>query len=126
MAIVSMSYAEMNPKSADQITYENTESGLEATNVQDAIDEVNAARIYIKTFPQVTINSSTTTSARIDTALGGYTTIGYRIQNASQLAMEAVKVGKDGNLYVIYTGQTALVADVYVYYVKTSELIELP
>lgn len=41
MAIVSMSYAEMNPKSADQITYENTQSGLAASNVQDAIDEVN-------------------------------------------------------------------------------------
>lgn len=40
MAIVSMSFAEMNPKTAEQITYDNTTSGLSADNVQDAIDSI--------------------------------------------------------------------------------------
>lgn len=42
MAIVSMLYGAGGASSAEDVSYDNTTSGLEADNVQDAIDEVNA------------------------------------------------------------------------------------
>lgn len=120
-----MLYGAGGASSAEDVSYDNTTSGLEADNVQDAIDEVSAARIYVKTFPQVTINPSSGTASFVEIALEGYTTIGYRIQNASNLTMGAVKIGKDGNLYVNYNGSSPISGDVYAYYIKTSELIEL-
>lgn len=42
MAIVSMLYGAGGASSAEDVSYDNTTSGLEADNVQDAIDEVNS------------------------------------------------------------------------------------
>lgn len=39
MAIVSMLYGAGGASSADEVSYDNTTSGLEAENVQDALDE---------------------------------------------------------------------------------------
>lgn len=73
MAIVSMSYAEMNPKSADQITYDNTISGLTGDNVQDAIDEMNTIEnavanvLYCKGIP---ISATAVVNVYIDATNG--------------------------------------------------------
>lgn len=54
MAIVSMLYGAGGASSAEEVSYDNTTSGLEADNVQDAIDEVNSKGvIYSDTVEQV-------------------------------------------------------------------------
>lgn len=78
MAVVSMSYAEMNPKSADEITYDNTTSGLEADNVQDAVDELTDLNVIKPGDRFYWCDYSGTHSSQ---ALGGLW--GYTIENGS-------------------------------------------
>lgn len=67
MAIVSMLYGAGGASSAEDVSYDNTTSGLEADNVQDAIDEV--IPIYFKDGD--VIGSSVVGGSYVD--MGGYT-----------------------------------------------------
>lgn len=49
MAIVSMLYGAGGASSAEEVSYDNTTSGLEADNVQDAVDEVSVRNSYSST-----------------------------------------------------------------------------
>lgn len=55
MAIVSMLYGAGGASSAEEVSYDNTTSGLEADNVQDAVDEVNDKYEYTNVSDQTTV-----------------------------------------------------------------------
>ena len=67
MAIVSMLYGAGGASSAEKVSYDNTESGLEADNVQDAIDEVNSNLTY-EDITQDFINNISVSVGTLDTS----------------------------------------------------------
>ena len=88
--------------SADDVTYDNTNSGLSATNVQNAIDEVLAKETTVTTDSYgYVITDPKNTHVTIPPA------------SLSGTASMAVKSGTQGNVYTItdHSGQTT--ADVY-------------
>lgn len=73
---------------ADDVTYDNTTSGLSSTNVQDAIDEVMARDLLSLLHPVGTIIESTTCATMLDVVAtyGGTTWIqhtGYILRGAT-------------------------------------------
>lgn len=63
----SQNRIKINPKESSEYTYDNMDSGLEATNVQDAIDEVaGKSRLHVGTS-----TPSDTNILWVDTSAGG-------------------------------------------------------
>lgn len=133
-------YAEEAKESASQtaksdaknITYDNTESGLSATNVKDALDEV--AQCSVSAIATDTTITDSTNAPLVRLKVKGkteqFTTSGKNLLNTSEL-VEEVKNGvtytpvydENGMLqYINCNGTSDTTESLYVIYMKSGEL----
>ena len=80
------------PSDADDIAYDNTESGLAATNVQDAIDEVNGNIVDVEANPS---GSATADLEKLTVGSTIYNILGEKVYGEASGAIASFSDGAD-------------------------------
>ena len=108
---------------ADKVKYNNTESGLQSTDVQGAIDEVNSSLMSKIAFPNYSDKiKEITTAGETWTATQDCCVVGTISQNNSEEG--AVVYVNDNKVCAVYTHNTKSSASGAFFFVKKGQVVK--